>query len=54
MSMPDAKRANLQAVEAEIARLTQHLRRLEGLRDQLRAESLDNTGAHDRRPVAVR
>jgi hypothetical protein len=47
-------RAELAVIEAYAARVTDHLRRVEGRRDKLLAELQDLEGAHDRRPVAVR
>jgi hypothetical protein len=44
----------LQAVEWRIAVLTAELAKLEGARDRLIMAETDLTGAHDRRPVAVR
>lgn len=44
----------LAKIESRIAWLTVELRRAEGIRDTLLRELLDNEGAHDRRPVAVR
>ncbi len=44
----------LHDVERSIAAKTAEMRRLEGERDRLILADADNTGAHDRRPVAVR
>ena len=58
--MNDAEtiRRQLQEVEDKIAEQTrerlQSLSALEGERDHLLNRLLDNEGAHDRRPVAVR
>jgi hypothetical protein len=44
----------LAAVEAYLARLTEHVTRVEGERDRLLLALADLEGAHDQRPVAVR
>ena len=44
----------LQTVEAYIARVTEHLRRIEGERDRLILELADLEGADDQRFAGVR
>ena len=44
----------LQCVESRLAAITAEQSRLQGERDRLLREQLDNEGAHDRRHVAAR
>ncbi len=44
----------LDAVGNYLARVTEHVRRIEGERDRLILKLCDLEGAHDRRAVAVR
>ena len=47
-------RHELAQIESRLTWLTSEVRKVEGQRDMLLAELQDLTGAHDRRPVAVR